>query len=255
MTSASVPTTKGGLYQGGVPQPGCEEVGLDVRTWVKEGLLDILIPTWLKQDATDLPVEEFLELVQATNVEVCPSFGGGTCPRTAQALRARALDCHKRGVHGMQLFNFFWLENPLDRGLYDEGAFAELADPEAMERKDKHYQFQDGLPIALTVGKLPPHDYYYWLDVPLGNRLPPAVPGRKRSGRAEYRFHVADDVETARADGALTQQRLSFTIVHASWMDEINFTLNGEPAEAKAEYHAGAPLPTTRPFWPCTTTQ
>ena len=36
----------------------CEEVGLEVRRWVEEGLVDILIPAWLKQDGTDLPIEE-----------------------------------------------------------------------------------------------------------------------------------------------------------------------------------------------------
>ena len=228
----------------------CEDVGMDIRTWVTEGLVDILIPTWLKQDATDLPIEEFLELVQGTGIEICPSYGGGCCPRTPDAVRARALDCHQRGAHGLQLFNFFWLENPLDKGLYDQGVFSELADPAAMARKDKHYQFQDGLPIALTVGELPPHDYYYWLDVSLGQRLPPPVPGRKKSGRAEYRFHVADDIESARADGVLAEQRLTFTIVLATWMDEITFTLNGETVDAKGEYHSGAPLPTRRPLPP-----
>ena len=228
----------------------CEDVGMDIRTWVKEGLVDMLIPSWHKQDATDLPIEEFLELADSTGVEICPRLGGGVCPRTGDAVRARALDCHKRGAHGMELFNFFWLENPLDRGLYDDGVYAELADSAAMARKDKHYQFQDGLPIALTVGELPPHDYYYWLDVSLGQRLPPPVPGRKKSGRAEYRFHVADDIESARADGVLAGQRLTFTIVHATWMDEITFTLNGEAVDAKGEYHSGAPLPTRRPMPP-----
>lgn len=235
-----------------------EEVGLDVKIWVNEGLVDILIPCWLKQDGTDYPLDEFLKLACARDTEICPSYGSGVCVRTAEAVRAMALSCYKGGANGLQLFNFFAPEelSTPERILYDQGIFSEIGRPELLEQKDKHYYFQYGLPIAVTVGELPPHDYYYWLDVRLGQRLPVPVPGRKDTGEAEYNFNIADDIEKARALNILREQKLSFNMIFTNpWEKNIEIYLNKERISDEAlsqKFMASEPQGASRSMPPYT---
>ena len=223
-----------------------EAVGLDAGTWVKEGLVDILLPRQDCGAGTDIPVEAFVELAKGTEVEICPNFDNVARPGqtaniyvTAAVLRAAAMRSYRGGGDGMQLFNFFCVN---ERGnfeslLYGEGMFSEIGEREVIEGKDKYCVFMQGLPVALTGGEPAeqPHGRVtYWIDVSFGRRVPPPAPGRKASGKAEYRFRIDDDVRAARAAGRLRQGQLTFDIVHAGPEDEIRFELNGEAVGEEA---------------------
>lgn len=216
-----------------------EQVGLDTKTWVREGLVDILLPRQDCDAGTDIPVEEFVELAKGTEVEVCPNFDNVARPGetaniylTAAVLRAAAMRCYRAGADGIQLFNCFAVN---ERGnfealVYDEGMFSEIGEPDVLAGKDKYCVFMQGLPVALTGGKvpqLPPARGYYWIDLPLGRRVPPPAPGRETSGKAQYRFMIDDDIQAGLAAGRLRQAKLVFDIVHAGPEDDIRFTLNG----------------------------
>jgi len=234
------------------------QVGLDAAAWVKEGLVDILLPHQDGDTGTDIPAEEFVELAKGTGVEICPNFDNVARPGltaniyvTAAVLRAEAMRCYRSGADGMQLFNHFCVN---ERGnfeslVYDEGVFSELGEPEVLAGKDKYGVYMRGLPVALTGGKvpeLPPGRGCYWINLPSGRRVPAPAPGRERSGKAEYSFTIDDDIPAARAAGRLRQAKLAFDIVHAGPEDDIRFTLNGKAVGEEAVWRhcrGGDPLP------------
>ena len=225
-----------------------ETEGLDIRAWVEEGLVDILMPCQKCGAGTDLVIEEFVSLAEGTKTEICPNLDNVARPGvtaniyvTSPVVRAAALRFLKGGADGMQFFNFFISNEPghFSTQLFWEGLFTEVGEPEVMEGKDTFHIFQQGLPVPLTGGKLPPPVEgrgYYWIDLPLDRHVPPPAPGRKESGSVEYKFYIPDDVEAARDAGTLAGQTLYFSIVHARPEDEIVFTLNGEPLTDKAVY-------------------
>ena len=75
--SIDTPTTKD-LYQGmGHPSssPSCKDLGLDVKTWIKEELVDYVCPTLFWPKWPGLPrTAEFAELARGTNVGVFPTI-------------------------------------------------------------------------------------------------------------------------------------------------------------------------------------
>ena len=235
----------------------CERAGLDVREWLREGLVDILMPCQNVGGGTDVYLEEFLEAAKAKGTEICPNFDNVARPGvtaniyvTAAVVRAAAMRCHKGGAAGMQLFNYFTVNEPghFCTQLYREGVFSEIGDARAMERKDKYYIYRQGLPVALTGGQIEEGTEgreHYWMALPLDRRVPRPAPGREKSGHAEYRFNIADDIEQARAEGILREQRLRFSIMHAGPGDKIRFSLNGEAIKEEAvlaQCRGGAPL-------------
>ena len=153
----------------------------------------------------------------------------------------------------MQLYNCFSLNESghFDTQLFYEGFFGELADVQALDGKDAFYIFTQGLPVYLTGGTVEENleaglRGQYWIRLALDHRVPPPAPGRQETGQSSYRFYIANDVEKARAEGWLRQQRLSFNIVHAGVEDDIRFRLNDEPVAPEAIdtiYRSTEPLP------------
>ena len=75
----------------------CSNLGLDVESWVKEGLVDTLIPTKHYHFALDPPIEEYAQLVADTSVQLlvsyCPCIGqtpAGSNPGSSRATRYSA---------------------------------------------------------------------------------------------------------------------------------------------------------------------
>ena len=242
-----------------------EHEGVDVRTWVNEGLVDILLPCQDAGSGTDVPVEEFAELAKGTETQICPNTDNVIRPGTtaniyvtAAVLRATALRCHRSGADGMQLFNFFCINElgNFETQIYKEGVFSEIGDADALQGRDTYSVCRQGLPVPLTGGEpasRPEGREHYWLTLPLDRRVPPPAPGRRTSGQATYRFSIADDIEGARAKGTLAAQKLTFSIVHAGPQDTIRFALNGEAignAAVAALCRDGDPLPAYRFFPP-----
>ncbi|MFC1525718.1 hypothetical protein ACFL6X_02785 [Candidatus Latescibacterota bacterium] len=136
-----------------VPAWDAGALGLDWQTWMKEGLLDYIIPTHLHpNERFDISVDEFISMANRTGVKVIPTLwqglgftdtderpeDGGTGrvrydkPKTREMFYAQALLFHRAGVHGLQLGmgEMEWCRWPwLD----------ELADPEKVAFADKHY--------------------------------------------------------------------------------------------------------------------
>ncbi len=113
----------------------CRFIGLDLETWLREGLTDLLIVTGYTQLN---PWEYSVSLGHKYGVKVYPSLDeprvrdpeAQNARASIEGYRGRALRAWAAGMDGIYLFNFFDPKSPLWR---------ELGDPEALRRLDRTY--------------------------------------------------------------------------------------------------------------------
>jgi hypothetical protein len=112
-----------GSYYGPPTNSSCQDLGLDVRTWISEGLVDYVCPALF--EPLGLPrTREFADLAKGRNVGIYPTLSCAPCwthvPAPAdltdnqQTRRAHlqevcleALQCYSEGADGISLFNWF----------------------------------------------------------------------------------------------------------------------------------------------------
>ena len=113
------------------------KIGLDVRTWVSEKLVDWIVPKHYIFFNMDVAVEEFLQLTLGTTIR------GAPCLEQRQNVsdekfRAAASRYWQAGVDSLYLYNFFNHQpHPLDQK--DRNILQEIGDPELIHTRDKHY--------------------------------------------------------------------------------------------------------------------
>ena len=168
----------------------CERIGIDVRTWIGEEIVDVLSLGRSVTPAT-IPTGAWMQAVAGTACQVFPSINPNHDPRLAraEALRAFAMLHLRDGAHGVYLFNFF--RQPfsktyrqffdLDRWGWD--ALREIGDIETLATRDKLYIFdflKAGTPGAYGHGI--PEEL---VDLPL--ELAASASGRAGQGRVALR--------------------------------------------------------------------
>ena len=208
----------------------CLRLGLDVRTWLQEGLLDYVTPMlymYFQLDA-DMPIDWLVDAAHAADVSVygmlqpyvydgAPLSGdplhgldGGVKPFTPAVMRAAAATYRANGVDGLYTWFMNW---PL--GESERGMLAEMGDPDLIVERDKHYVLPRRSPEAVALG----------YDV----TLPLEIPGADPTRRYPIPFTIADDVEGAahRIRQVILRLRLS-NMVSA---DRLSLVLNGRSLE------------------------
>ena len=102
----------------------CHQLGLDVPSWLAEGLMDVLIPGYYMWLGLDLPVEPFVAAARDTETRVLVGLaprlsgavGGMFAGRAAwmpdsgvtiEMYRAAMDVYYHRGVNGVEIFNFY----------------------------------------------------------------------------------------------------------------------------------------------------
>ena len=198
--------------------------GIDVRAWLAEGLLDILVVGHAMGNKNRLPVEEYVEAARGTGAQVIAQNLGlfsPTRPLSARLLwnerdyystemcRAVAASHWRAGADGVYLFNNHLI--PFTRNLsYDRQPWKEMADPNLIARRDKHYLV----------------DQREWGEGPLPLAL--AGPGDE----VEVSVDIADDLESAARDGALGSVTLRLLVEQLTVLDELELVLNGQTLDA-----------------------
>ena len=117
--------------------------GMDVRSWLSKGLLDLLIVGYQPGNKHRLPVEEYVEAARGTGTQVvAQGLGLFQQPRplsakliwnekdyyTAEMCRAVAAAHYRAGAQGIFVFNNHYLQVVRDRQ-YDRLPWKELGDP------------------------------------------------------------------------------------------------------------------------------
>jgi len=207
----------------------CIASGLDVETWLREGLLDQVTLGGVGDHTPDAPSDWWVERAHAVGCKVfpgiegqlhwCPGAGGGGTglnpgngvgdgygPPSLAYMRAVAATHYRSGADGISLFNFTCAD-----GAYCRDALDELADPRAMEGRDKQYV------LALW----PWDAQIYYAPWQSQFRLAP------REAQAQRTFRMADDFAAHRHRGR------SFTaLLTAEWkglnrLGDVEVRLNG----------------------------
>ena len=119
-----------GAYFGSPENQSCEDMGLDVATWIKEGYVDYVCPSFFWPRLPGLPrTAEFVALARGTKVGIYPTVFGlpgwaedtknrvedtdETRQRHRRELCEAALQMYGDGADGISTFNMFPQHYPL----------------------------------------------------------------------------------------------------------------------------------------------
>lgn len=215
--------------------------GIDIKTWLEEGLTDILI-AGADTSMQRLPVEEYIDATKGTDVEVIAHIdmdlnGIGGYPRrghlghvmwsdrgyyTIEMYRAIAANYWQAGVDGIYLWNNHLIK--FARNIhFDSTSWREIADPDLIARKNKHYLVDR------------PMDWLRWtneLGAPPIPKGPLPVRLTKTDDTAEIPIDIADDLLSASQDRLLDEVILRLMIYNLTALDTLEFSLNGTILDA-----------------------
>ena len=177
----------------------CDHLGFDVATWIKEGLVDFVVPSDFMHIDMNMKTEDFVNLAKGTDCEIYPAVHNRISmdePNEHYRLmnlanmRAAAQNFYGFGADGVSPYNYqFAFER---RGVaHRSSAYAaymwpaalgwlrELRYPDQIGARDRHYLFYALHKKKQTVGGYPSDDNIY-LD-----RAEPVLEGRQRFRMAE----------------------------------------------------------------------
>ena len=205
------------------------KTGLDVSTWLQEGLVDFVVPMvyayfvldanmpidWLVQAAHEHDVSVY-GMMQPYYTEENRTFHN--VPNATPAMmRAGAANLWQKGVDGLYSWFLGW---PL--GLPERASLTELGDPELGREGDKHYFLRRR--TEATKG----HDYPAFLPVEISMS--------DRGRRYEIPFEIADDTRSDRVRSVV----LRLDIANLVSADGIDVWLNGTSLAGEACKRSGA---------------
>ena len=191
-------------------------LGLDVETWLEEGLLDILVIGGHYTNYS-IPLSEWSDLARNYDLPLYPCMYRSTGVEFDRAIATHYYNC---GADGIYTFNI-----RLPAHLQP---MKEIGDPDLIARKDKHYVMDHAQDGGV-----------------LGNGCAPGLlPVRLEEGApAEATLIIGDDVRKAAAENGLAEVRLRLSLTHFDPnRDEVAITLNGR------ELHRPRPVPTRNPW-------
>ncbi len=211
----------------------CYERGLDVRTWVAEGLIDAVTPG-CGYMTVSLDLRPWLELVKGKPCFVYPSINHW---RVTEETRAWAALMYEQGAHGVQLFNFGHLLHGQDTRTVPESSrqgsvwygelhpeyyrvLDELHDPASIRHENKRYVLESVPHERLEGEGGQSHREFRAVGA---IRLPVEL----KMGRHEVAVPVADDLEAATRQGLDARITLRLKLVNYTPPDEFDVSWNG----------------------------
>jgi hypothetical protein len=207
-------------------------VGLDLKAWLEEDLLDILIAGHGFAPFT-LQVEDFTGVAHRHGVPVYPCINSGPTDTLSdgaflECVRALATNWYQAGADGIYLWN---LGSPLEyksgRDLIETrqkfySCLNEIGDHQALAGKDKLYFIDNNLSSGV---------FNYYTHITSHPPLPvTSKQGTIRVGVIQHvPLVVGDDLKAATESGLLRQAKLTIKFSNPAWKDILLFQLNGEP--------------------------
>ena len=195
-----------------------KRIGLDAEVWVKEGLIDLLIAGggFIPFEA---PIREFVEVAQGTGCRIYGCFEGLRPLLDEEMLRAVAARYWNAGVDGLYFFNYYSMSSEWKRNV-----LGQLADTTILSRLDKRYELDQSNRHRPTnqLG-------FSFLNAIPAAQLPVTLTETVSGRGATLRIHLADDVDSAGADGALGACILGMGFERLTPEDELEVQLNGIP--------------------------
>lgn len=212
----------------------CRQRGLDVRTWVNEGLIDAIAPGAGYMTVT-LDLKPWLELVDGRDCWIYPCSNHW---RKTEVTRAWAKLMYQRGAHGLQLFNYGHMLHGHDRNTppqserqgtvwYDDlhpdyyRVLHEIHDPRKLRFLDCEYdlEFNAREPNNGSHGGQNHRDYRAIDAI--------ALPVELSVGSHTIPFGFADDLDTASAQALSPTVTLRMQVHNYTPPDEFDVSING----------------------------
>ena len=194
--------------------------GLDVRAWLREGLVDYVAPMVYGFNIVDsnMPIDWLVEAAHEADASIYPFVGPYSRSEgrrfhvregaTPAMMRAAAANNWQRGADGMYTWGMRW---PL--GDSERRILSELGDPDLAKEGDKHYIVSRAVDGTEAVGyKTPP--------------LPIDIASSDTGTRHQIPFYISDDVQ---GDASRVRRvLLRINIRDLVSADRLTVLLNGE---------------------------
>jgi len=200
----------------------CEWYGFDVKTWVKEGLVDYLVPSHFGYMDANVKIEEYRELTEGTDCRIYPSLNRWTGPSRLDKLAkgagwrpehyyATARNYYGFGADGIATYNYQFAR--FEENIEKLTELSPVRDPRTLAGRHRDYRF-----FHRVIGKVHPNN-------PVGNikydviHLDRSKPGTVGT----FAFRIAEDLSGVRPSAAM-----DFKAVGMVDQDDIEVSLNGK---------------------------
>jgi len=199
------------------------ELGLDTETWIKDRLVDVVVPMSAGYLDSEAEIEGFVKAADGTGTLIYGGIEPATRSRGPGSpfdlCRAVAFSAYAEGAQGIYLFNYD-AHNHNRRGVYNEEERRFL---HAIESADRLRWMDKTYFVTPQMGSGTGGDPLRQLP----RRL--ALIGRGAGAAHDVTFKFYDDIESARADGRLKSVRLRMKIVNigSDW-NRLRVNLNSK---------------------------
>ena len=197
---------------------GCLSLGLDVRSWLEQEIVDVVIGQSLSGPELLDQMTNFHPLVAAAQGTKCRIHAAihshvdsdRLGEATIEMVRAAACNYWDQGVDGLYLAHWFgnW---PYQASFYQK--LREVPYPEIMAPQDKHYY------IPTETGRYPKPI----MEPGLAMCLPVTLGTNKMS---EIKFQITDDLALWNQKGRLHEALLRIRVMNTVETDQLSFHLN-----------------------------
>ena len=200
--------------------------GLDIRTWVQEGLLDILNAHCRTSSLYEMDISAWKQVVEGTNCRLLAGPGkpgfftarrsgliDGYPAHLTQHLEHRALAqrLYAQGADGISFYDYVIRYFELQWEV-----FRELGDPKRLSHANKTYVFQLFLPLDLGL--------------------------RSAAQTTQMQIDLPEDLAAALAKGSALRTRLLLNITELETPDDLELQVNGEKFPIARERDIPTPL-------------
>ena len=184
MDKAGERRQRGMLFNVRVPMTidACQKIGLDVRTWVKQGLVDMVCPAgfyWMPWLDMIRALPDWSELTEGTDCALYPTLGPfvsgyGVPYINSASQRGAAYSYYSHGADGIALYNT-WLSDHKPNPYADYiSAIDDMSRLSVLAAKPRRYHCYLGAPVPIKKGERKTIAFYL-PEAPGTAHLPPAL--------------------------------------------------------------------------------
>ena len=214
-------------------------IGLDLREWVDQGIVDVLVGEEIDRSGASDPSADFRELVAAAKGSECRVHAAVYShldsdrlnEATIETIRAAACNYWEQGIDGLYLAQWFsqW---PYKGPFYEK--LRELPHPDVMAPKDKIYHVPTDTGRS-TQTREGPGAYVAAQKARLANPLMSAGPevvqrlpvGLEIGRPVTVQLTTSDDLPRWDSVGRVHEVLLRVRVMEATELDRVSFKLNG----------------------------
>jgi len=183
----------------------CEDLGVDVVSWMREGLVDYVVPSSPSRLISfDMPITEFVEAAEGTGVRIAAS--PDSAGATVETYRAAFSNYYAMGQDDSYLFNFFTNEYPFSPAYYS--LLRDLTSPDTLYGRDKVFRArpESWAPTGVCVGTA---------IAEIGEPY-------------QVMIYIGDDIQRAASENIIKSLTLSLGVSGFEPTDPLQIALNGQ---------------------------